>query len=53
MPIEIKELVIRAEVGSKDKPRAQAGRITKEQRQQLVQDCVDQVLEILKEKKER
>lgn len=53
MPIEIKELIIRAEVGSKDKPRAQAGGITKEQRQQMVQDCVDQVLEILKKEKER
>ncbi len=53
MPIEIKELVIRAEVGGKDKTRAPAGRITKEQRQQLVQDCVDQVLEILKKEKER
>lgn len=50
MPIEIKELIIKVEVGSDRQPAKNA---TGEDRRQLVQDCVDQVMEILKEKKER
>ena len=53
MPIEIKELIIRVEVGNQRQPARNAAGPSGEDRRQLVQDCVDQVMEILKEKKER
>lgn len=53
MPIEIRELVIKVEVGKeRGNAPAQAG-ATGGDNQQIVQECVDQVMEILKEKKER
>lgn len=53
MPIEIRELVIKVEVGNDRRPAtAQSGSAGRD-KQQIVQECVDQVMEILKEKKER
>ena len=54
MPIEIREVVIRAEVG----PEKGAGETTStsgagNDTQALIQACVDQVMDILKEKAER
>jgi hypothetical protein len=53
VPIEIKELVIRAtvETGAGEKPSAKPG--GPEQRKEIVTDCVEQVLEILRRERER
>jgi hypothetical protein len=53
MPIQINELVIRAVV--EDKGSADAGRIEAHSldKDTIVAECVDQVLEILSEKRER
>lgn len=53
MPIEIRELVIKAEIGNNRKNDAANKKISKHERQQLVQDCVDQVMEMLKKERER
>lgn len=53
MPIEIRELVIKVKVGNdRQAAPAQSGAGGGDN-QQIVQECVDQVMEILKEKKER
>lgn len=52
MPIEVRELVIRTEVEA----TAQAGGAPsggESDKQALIQECVEQVLEKLKQKKER
>ncbi len=54
MPIEIRELVIKTTVDpntSQQGTSSQSG--GKEEKQALIQECVDQVMEILKEKSER
>lgn len=55
MPIQIKELIIRATVGEGSKPRESApvasgpGGLKKDQEQErLVRRCVDEVLEVLR-----
>jgi len=55
MPIEIRELIIKAEISDTG---GNAGSGNSEQsnnvdKQQIIQECVDQVLEILKKEKER
>lgn len=58
MPIEIMELVVRASVGNTNQT-GQAGYesgssdVGEASRRQIVQDCVDQVLDILRERQER
>ncbi len=55
MPVEIRELVIRAEVDpqqGKSRESAESSGGTSD-RQQLIRDCVDQVMEIIRQKKER
>ena len=52
MPIEVRELIIRTEVEAS----AQAGgapQSSDSDKQALIQECVEQVLEKLKERKER
>lgn len=54
MPVEIKELIVRVTVdpnvgGASPQPDANPAR----EREALVSECVDQVLQILKEKQER
>jgi hypothetical protein len=53
MPIEIKELVIRATVdpGAGDVKKAPTGDLNA--REEIIAECVEQVLEILRRKKER
>lgn len=51
MPIEIKELVIRASVREPDAERGSTLRVADQK--VIVQKAVEQVLEILKQKKER
>ncbi len=53
MPIEIKELVIRATVDTGGADRSSAPAKGAEQKQEIVADCVEQVLEILRRKLER
>ena len=55
MPVEIKELVIRA-VAAADAQEAEGapqGRLSAEEREAIVEECVRQVLRILKKKAER
>lgn len=53
MPIEIRELIIRAEVSDKEKGAGSAAKPDKKEKQKIIQECVDQVLEMLKKDKER
>ncbi|GGF24443.1 DUF5908 family protein [Hymenobacter cavernae] len=54
MPIVIKELVITAVVdGNADQQATSAATSSPEAQQQIIQACVEQVLAILEEKKER
>lgn len=51
MAIEIKELVIRANI--RDDAGGGGGGLDAKTRQQVVKECVDQVMELLKEREER
>ena len=55
MPVEIRELVIRAEVDSRQSqvPELGQGSANASDREQLVRDCVDQVMEIIRQREER
>lgn len=52
MPIEIRELVIKALVDSNHKKRLALSN-KKKAPERIIQDCVDQFVEILKQEKER
>ena len=52
MPIEIRELVVEAIVG-KDGQQPAAPANLAAQKKKIIAECVEQVLQILKEKKER
>ena len=55
MPIEIRELIIKAEISDKTEKVEYSGskQSNNLNKQQIIQECVDQVLEILKKEKER
>ena len=58
MPIEIRELVIKAEVGHRDGGQRTGNESSSsmqhsQQDEQLIKTCVERVLEIIKEKSER
>lgn len=53
MPIEIRELIIKTTVDSAASSQGSGAPAADEARQTLIQECVDQVMEILKEKSER
>ncbi len=54
MPIEIKELVIKATIDDQGSQSGGGqGGAPASQKQEIVEMCVEQVLEILKEKQER
>ena len=54
MPIEIRELIIKTTVESSDASETgNGGQSGGDEKQELIQECVDQVMEILKEKSER
>ena len=55
MPVEIKELIIRAVVEDDRKPRQDSAQAstTSDERDAIVEACVKQVLRILKKYKER
>lgn len=52
MPIEIRELVIRATVESGETPAAEVSPAMP-RRDELVAECVEQVLDVLRKQKER
>ena len=55
MPVEIKELVIKAEFGTQreDGDAGKSGMSSAVPQDELVQECVRQVLEIIERKRER
>lgn len=56
MPVEIRELVIRATIDSKGKEGGGGsgnGQASPQQKKEIVEECVEQVLEILRQKSER
>ena len=55
MPVEIRELVIRAEVNPQqgDGKGAGQGSGAVSDREQIIRDCVEQVMEIIQQKEER
>ena len=52
MPIEIRELIIRSTISDEEGERLQEAPSAANKRE-LIEDCVEQVLEILKRKEER
>ena len=53
MPVEIRELVIRATVSAPHAGETAGGETPDQDREELVAMCVEQVLEILRREKER
>ena len=53
MPIEIRELIIKTTVDPNSGSATSASQGGEEEKQALIQECVDKVMEILKEKAER
>lgn len=53
MPIEIREIVIKTTVESNASDQTSPALETKEEKQALVQKCIDQVMDILRENSER
>lgn len=55
MPLEIRELIIKAELGPQEGAGqgTQGGATDSKAKEQLIRACVEQVLEILREQKER
>jgi hypothetical protein len=53
MTIEIRELIIKTTVSPKPSDQPSPVILDSEKKDTLIQECVDQVMEILKEKSER
>ena len=53
MPIEIRELIIKATVRDRASERQPGSRELRSEKEEVIQECVEQVMEILKRKKER
>ena len=53
MPVEVKELVIKAVVDDETRKEEKSKPADKIDREEIIEDCVEQVLEILKREKER
>lgn len=53
MPIEIRELVVKATVRDRASERQPGSRERRAEKEEIINECVEQVLEILKRKKER
>lgn len=52
MPVEIRELIICARINNDDNSGSGEG-ITSEQKEDIIAECIQQVLKILERKKER
>lgn len=56
MPVEIKELVIRATYNKSEKPRKEpsaSGQLNEQAKMEIIEACVEQILEILEKKNRR
>lgn len=53
MPIEIRELIIKATVSDRESERQAGSQEQRAKKEEIIQECVEQVLQILKEKNER
>jgi hypothetical protein len=53
MPIQINEIIIRATVGDKPGGERKKSLIDPAEKEAIIAECIDQVLEILEEKMER
>ena len=53
MPIEIRELVVKATVRDRTTERQADSGERRNEKEEIIRECVDQVMEILKRKKER
>ncbi|MFH5833422.1 DUF5908 family protein [Halalkalibaculum sp. DA3122] len=53
MPIEIRELVIKAVIDEEGQPDARRAENRDKQRQQIIRESVEQVLEIFEKRRER
>ncbi len=53
MPIEIKEIIIRAEVKELEEGGATAGKAPQASIEDIVEECVEQVMRIIRDMKER
>jgi hypothetical protein len=53
MPIEIRELIIKAEVNEQGNRGGDSGRPGSDAKKQIIQECVDMVMEIIRKEKER
>ncbi len=51
MPVQVNEIVIRAVVAGEESPQSDSDQ--PQQREEIVSECVEQVLEILKNQQER
>jgi hypothetical protein len=53
MAIEIRELIVKATVRDRESERQIGSAESRAKKEEIIQECVEQVLEILKRKKER
>ena len=53
MPIQINEIVIRATISDKSSGDRQKPTVDKAEKEAIITECVDQILEILEDKMER
>ena len=53
MPIEIRELIVKATVRDRASERQPGSQEQRANKEEIISECVEQVLEILKRKKER
>ena len=53
MPIEIRELVIKANVSDRTSERQAGSRERRAEKEEIIRECIEQVFGILKLKKER
>ena len=53
MPIEIRELIIKATISDQEENKTSSGKLTDVDRELIVKECIDQILEITNKRKER
>ena len=53
MPVQVNEIVIRAVVEGGESQRSTSDQPERQERQEIVSECVELVLEILKDRQER
>lgn len=53
MPVEVKELIIRANVSGEAKDATGNGKMKEELKAEIIAACMEQMMKVLKSKKER